>query len=170
MDLTKHLSDFLGRESSLRSSDHGSDALTIRPSKLSYHYYYRDAYIAQALEKRRETEALRRAEEGLLGELRQEVGKISAMIRSPSDAAGCSKEVLALLTSVSERRLRAAAAPMSGLDSIRDIAAIFWPEASIGNIQDMGKVARTLIRQNEAMDRCLVGLIHFIITRPDKNE
>ncbi len=32
--LTKQLSDFMGRESDPRSSDHGYDALTIRPSKL----------------------------------------------------------------------------------------------------------------------------------------
>ncbi len=34
MSLTKQLSDFLGRESNPRSSDHWSDALTIWPSKL----------------------------------------------------------------------------------------------------------------------------------------
>ena len=36
MSLTKQLSDFLGWESNPRSSDHGSDALTIWPSKLPY--------------------------------------------------------------------------------------------------------------------------------------
>ena len=45
MSLTKQLSDFLGRESNPRSSDHGSDALTIRPSKqphttFSFHATY----------------------------------------------------------------------------------------------------------------------------------
>ncbi len=34
MSLTKQLSDFPGRESNPQSSDHGSNALTIRPSKL----------------------------------------------------------------------------------------------------------------------------------------
>ncbi len=34
MSLTKQLSDFLGWESNLQSSDHGSDTLTIQPSKL----------------------------------------------------------------------------------------------------------------------------------------
>ena len=39
VSLTKQLSDFLGRESNLRSSDHGFDALTIRPSKMHFRIY-----------------------------------------------------------------------------------------------------------------------------------